>query len=191
MCIRDRQGGSVEFRVVRTDGKVLWVLSRQKVIADANGKAVRMLAAMIDITARRAQDEALRASVRLREEVEHMSRHDLKTPLNSVIAVSRLLRQSAKLSREDEELLSIVERAGYRILSMVNLSLDIFRMEQGTYQFRPQAVDLSEVTRKVAADLESQAASKDVVINLKQSGHSTARAEEVLSYSTVSYTHLR
>jgi signal transduction histidine kinase len=172
-AIATLQGGSVEFRVVRTDGKVLWVLSRQKVIADANGKAVRMLAAMIDITARRAQDEALRASVRLREEVERMSRHDLKTPLNSVIAVSRLLRQSATLSREDEELLSIVERAGYRILSMVNLSLDIFRMEQGTYQFRAQAVDLSEVARKVAADLESQAASKDVVINLKQSGHAT------------------
>src|SRR6185295_5740453 len=182
-AIATLQGGSVEFRVVRTDGKVLWVLSQQKVIADANGKAVRMLAAMIDISARRAQDEALRASVRLREEVERMSRHDLKTPLNSVIAVSRLLRQSAKLSREEEELLSIVERAGYRILSMVNLSLDIFRMEQGTYQFRAQAVDLSEVARKVAADLESQAASKDVVITLKQSGHATARAEELLSYS--------
>ena len=182
-AIATLQGGSVEFRVVRTDGKVLWVLSRQKVFGDANGKAVRMLAAMIDITARRAQDEALRASVHLREEVERMSRHDLKTPLNSVIAVSRLLRQSAKLSREDEELLSIVERAGYRILSMVNLSLDIFRMEQGTYQFRAQAVDLSEVARKVAGDLESQAASKDVVINLKQSGRATARAEELLAYS--------
>jgi PAS domain S-box-containing protein len=182
-AIATLQGGSVEFRVVRTDGKVIWVLSQQKVIADASGKAVRMLAAIIDITTRRAQDEALRASVRLREEVERMSRHDLKTPLNSVIAVSRLLRQSAKLSREDEDLLSIVERAGYRILSMVNLSLDIFRMEQGTYQFRAQAIDLSEVARKVAADLESQASSKDVVINLKQSGHATARAEEVLTYS--------
>src|SRR5262245_24631180 len=182
-AIATLQGGSVEFRVVRTDGKVLWVLSQQKVIADANGKAARMLAAIMDITARRSQDEALRASVRLREEVERMSRHDLKTPLNSIIAVARLLRQSAKLSREDEELLSIVERAGYRILSMVNLSLDLFKMEQGIYQFRPQAVDLSEVARKVAADLESQAASKDVVINLKQSGRATARAEEVLTYS--------
>ena len=182
-AIATLQGGSVEFRMVRTDGKVLWVLSQQKVIADANGKAVRMLAAMIDITARRAQDEALRASVRLREEVERMSRHDLKTPLNSVIAVARLLRQTAKLSREDEDLLSIVERAGYRILSMVNLSLDLFKMEQGSYPFRAQAVDLSEVARRVAADLESQAASKDVVINLKQSGRATARAEEVLSYS--------
>jgi len=87
------------------------------------------------------------------------------------------------VSREDEELLSIVERAGYRILSMVNLSLDLFRMEQGNYQFRPQAVDLADVVHKVAADLESQAASKDVSLVLRQSGRSTARAEELLSDS--------
>jgi CheY-like chemotaxis protein len=115
--------------------------------------------------------------------VERMSRHDLKTPLNSVIAVSRLLREGGQVSSEDQELLSIVERAGYRILSMVNLSLDLFRMEQGTYQFRPQAIDLADVVHKVGADLESQAASKDVSLHLRQSGRSVARAEELLSYS--------
>ena len=173
----------LDYRLRRADGAYIWVQAQGISVRDAKGYATRFIATLTDITQRRAQEEAVRESMRLREEVERMSRHDLKTPLNSVIAVSRLLRQSAKLSREDEELLSIVERAGYRILSMVNLSLDIFKMEQGTYQFRAQAVDLSEVARKVAADLESQAASKDVVINLKQSGHATARAEELLSYS--------
>ena len=173
----------LEYRLRRADGKYIWVQAQGISVRDEKGYSKRFLATLTDVTQRRAQDEALRESIRLREEVERMSRHDLKTPLNSVIAVSRLLRQTAKLSREDEELLGIVERAGYRILSMVNLSLDLFKMEQGSYQFRPQAVDLSEVARKVAADLESQAASKDVVINLKQSGHATARAEEILSYS--------
>jgi PAS domain S-box-containing protein len=174
---------ALDYRLRRADGKYIWVQAQGISVRDENGYAKRFIATLTDITQRRAQEEAMRESMHLREEVERMSRHDLKTPLNSVIAVARLLRQSANLSREDEELLGIVERAGYRILSMVNLSLDLFKMEQGTYQFRAQAVDLSEVTRKVAADLESQAASKDVVINLKQSGHSTARAEEVLSYS--------
>jgi PAS domain S-box-containing protein len=180
---RDDFHDPLDYRLRRADGSYVWVQAQGISVRDAKGYATRFIATLTDITQRRAQEEAVRESMRLREEVERMSRHDLKTPLNSVIAVSRLLRQSAKLSREDEELLSIVERAGYRILSMVNLSLDIFRMEQGSYQFRAQAVDLSEVARKVAADLESQAASKDVVINLKQSGHATARAEELLSYS--------
>ena len=180
---RDEFHEPVEYRLRRADGTYVWVQAQGVSVRDEKGYATRFIATLSDATQRRAQEDALRESMRLSEEVERMSRHDLKTPLNSVIAVSRLLRQSANLSRDDEELLSIVERAGYRILSMVNLSLDIFRMEQGTYQFRAQAVDLFEVARKVAADLESQAASKEVVINLRQSGHATARAEEVLSYS--------
>jgi signal transduction histidine kinase len=127
--------------------------------------------------------------VRLREEVERMSRHDLKTPLNSVIAMSRLLRDGGRVAPEDAELLGTIERAGYRILNMVNLSLDLFRMETGTYQFHPQAVDLAGGGLQVAADLESQAASKSIDVRVRANGVSAAtqevlaRGDELLCYS--------
>lgn len=112
-----------------------------------------------------------------------MSRHDLKTPINSVIAVSRLLRENTRLTADDAELLATVERAGYRILDMVNLSLDLFRMEQGTYEFRPQVLDLGEVAAKVATDLQGQAASKNVFVRVATHGLANAMAEELLCYS--------
>lgn len=136
-----------------------------------------------DITEQKRAEEELKASVALREEVERMSRHDLKTPINSVIAVSRMLRENRKLATEDAELLATVERAGYRILSMVNLSLDLFRMEQGTYEFHPRPVDLDEVAAKVATDLQSQAASKHVYVQVKRKRSAVAHAEELLCYS--------
>jgi two-component system, sensor histidine kinase and response regulator len=113
------------------------------------------------------QNEALLENARLREEVERISRHDLKTPLGSIIAVPRLLREQKRLTPEDDELLTIVERAGYRILSMVNLSLDLFKMEQGSYQFTPRAVDLADVVNKVAADLRSHAASRNITFSVQ------------------------
>jgi PAS domain S-box-containing protein len=173
----------IEYRLRRADGSYVWVEAQGVSVRDDKGYVTRFTASYTDITERRAHEEALKESVRLREEVERMSRHDLKTPLNSVIAVSRLLREGGKLARDDEELLSIVERAGYRILNMVNLSLDLYRMEQETYVFHPQAIDLADVAHKVAADLEGQAASKNVALRLRQSGRSLARAEELLCYS--------
>ena len=60
--IETLQGQTQEFRIVRTDGEVLWLLSRQRVFAGESGKAVRMLAAMLDITERKLADAALRQS---------------------------------------------------------------------------------------------------------------------------------
>ncbi len=172
-----------EYRLSRADGSYVWVQAMGICVRDESGFATRFIAVITDVTERRAQEEALRESVRLREDVERMSRHDLKTPLNSVIAMTRLLRENVRLPADDAELLGTIERAGYRILNMVNLSLDLFRMESGTYQFHPHAVDLVEVARKVAADLESQAASKGVDIRIGTEIPAMARADELLCYS--------
>ena len=61
-AIESNRGGSVKFRIVRTDGEVLWLLSHQRVFADASGKAVRMLAALLDITEQHRAEQALAAS---------------------------------------------------------------------------------------------------------------------------------
>ena len=177
----------IQYRLQRADGRYVWIEGVGVSVRDARGDATRFIGSVTDITERRAYEEALRESVRLRDEVERMSRHDLKTPLNSIIAVPRLLREGRKLDSEEQQLLSIVERAGYRLLDMVNLSLDLFRMEQGTYTFRPQAVDLDDMVRKVIADLESHAASKNVSVSTRRSGDRAgpivARGEDLLCYS--------
>jgi len=174
---------TIQYRLRRADGSYVWIEAFGASVRDAKGYATRFIASIADISERRFQEEALRSAVRLREEVERMSRHDLKTPLNSVIAMSRLLRETGKLGPEDEELLGSIERAGYRILNMVNLSLDLFRMEQGSYEYRPLPVDLAEAARRVAADLEGQAASKGVAVQVRAEGARTAHGEALLCYS--------
>lgn len=179
-----------EYRLLRADGSYVWVQVSGMAVRDEKAFVVRWIAAILDITERRAHEEALRASnealkenVRLREEVERIGRHDIKTPLNSIVAVPRLLREERRLGPEADELLGIVERAGYRILSMVNLSLDLYKMEQGSYVFRPDAVDLADLVEKVLADVRVHAASKGVHFQVDLHGAPYAWAEELLCYS--------
>jgi len=130
---------------------------------------------------------ALEENARLREDVERMSRHDLKTPLNSILGVGRLLRDDARLSTDQRELVDVLQRAGLRMLEMVNLSLGLFRMETGSYAFQPQAVELRELVTRVLVDLHPFAEAGGVTLAWQGSGQAPVyvRAEDLLCYSIV------
>lgn len=131
-----------------------------------------------------AQNAALREAIRVREEVERIARHDLKTPLASIASVPRLLREHRAPSPREEELLATVEHAAQRVLSMVNLSLDLYRMEEGSYRPRPAPVDLAHLVRTVARELSGHADSKQVALRLHLPASApAAQGEELLCYS--------
>ena len=73
------------------------------------------------------------------------------------------------------------------MLEMVNLSLDLSRMELGTYAFRPQAVDLADVIGRVLLDLQGLAGPAGVQVRWEDGKDAPvyARAEELLCYSVL------
>jgi signal transduction histidine kinase/DNA-binding response OmpR family regulator len=132
------------------------------------------------------QNKALREAFRMREEVERIARHDLKTPLASIASVPRLLRERHPPDPEEDELLGTVERAALRVLSMVNLSLDLFRMEEGSYRLRAQAVDLAAHVNTVVRELQAHARSKNVRMVADLPPEPVyAQGEDLLCYSTI------
>ena len=136
------------------------------------------------------QNETLVENARLREEVEHLNRHDLKNPLMVILTVPGVLMHQANITAEQQSWLKLIEDAGRKMLEMINRSVDMYKMESGTYQLHATAVDLLEVARKVVLAYTPAAAQKRVVIELSLRGNpATAgdtfpvRAEELLLYS--------
>lgn len=69
--IATMRGQSLDYRVVRTDATIIWVRSQHVVIPDADGKAGRLLVALLDITDRKGAEHSLRqAEERLRLVIE-------------------------------------------------------------------------------------------------------------------------
>jgi signal transduction histidine kinase len=90
---------------------------------------------------------------KLREDVERIMRHDLKAPLNGIINLPQLALSLGPLSSEQAECMREIENAGRRMLSQINLSLDLYKMETGAYNFLPEAVDLARVVTRVITEL--------------------------------------
>jgi signal transduction histidine kinase/DNA-binding response OmpR family regulator len=133
------------------------------------------------------RSRALEENARLREDVERMARHDLKTPLNSILGAARLLADDRRLQPDQLELVEVLRRAGLRMQEMVNLSLGLYRMETGTYALQPQAVDLGELVSRVLVDLHPYAEAAGVTLRWHGSDAApvVVRGEEILCYSIV------
>lgn len=71
--------------------------------------------------------------------------HEIKTPLTSVKEATSLLREGVvgPLTKEQEELLEIIEQDGHRLLRLVNDLLDLSKMEAGMtrYQFHEGRIE--------------------------------------------------
>ncbi len=86
------------------------------------------------------QNELLRENERLRDQVERIMRHDLKTPLTAFIGIPGLLKRRKDLPADVLETIAMMEKSGYRMLEMINRSMDLYRMETGSYQGLPANV---------------------------------------------------
>ncbi len=127
------------------------------------------------------QNEDLIEAAKLREDVERITRHDLKSPLTSIIGVPQLLLLTSDLNDKERQLLLGVEESGRRMLDMINLSLDLFKMERGVYEFRPRPVDLVDAVGKVFFELEQLARIKKIELRLLADGKPPSEGEERLA----------
>ncbi|MDP3652375.1 MAG: 7TM diverse intracellular signaling domain-containing protein [Rhodoferax sp.] len=133
-----------------------------------------------------SKNVALTQAMSSLETVERIARHDLKTPLGSLVAAPALLRAGRVMNAQEERVLGMMESAANRALHMVNLSLDLYRMENGNYVVQPECVDLTALVKSVFQDLDAHARSKSVLMEVTdQWGHVFASAEESLCYSIV------
>ena len=94
--------------------------------------------AMQDI---KRQNALLIENARLREDVERITRHDLKSPIAVALNGSQALL-AGPLTQAQREHAHMIETAAEHALEMINRTLDVYRMEQGTYQPVLQVFDL-------------------------------------------------
>jgi two-component system sensor histidine kinase/response regulator len=138
-----------------------------------------------------AANEQLHQAATFREEVENIMRHDLKSPLNIVIGAPELIRMTLrKMTEEQSEWLKNIESAGRRMLDMINRSLDLFKIEQGMYTLRMEAVDLLSVAQEVMSHNTTLMRAKELVIDIMVDDHPytktdvfVVQGERMLCYS--------
>ncbi|HXU70704.1 MAG TPA: ATP-binding protein [Polyangia bacterium] len=154
-------------------------------VRDDGGEVVGIIGASVDITHERQTLTALEQAVTFREQLMGILGHDLRNPLNAVLAASSLLRRRSDLSPPAREHVERIERAARRMAEMIRTLLDFTRVRfHGDLPVSPAPADLGEVARAIVDEL--RAAEPERAIELAVHGDARgrwdpARLGEVLS----------
>lgn len=66
-------------------------------------------------------------------DVEHILRHDLRTPLGGIINIPELLLEDTNLTDQQRKFLIMIAAAGRKMLNQINSSLELQKIEDGSY----------------------------------------------------------
>lgn len=135
---------------------------------------------------------ALEEAVKLRDDIERITRHDMKTPLNAIMGLPQLLLMDDNLTDDQRESLQDIIRAGNDVLLMINNSLNLFKIETGNYIYEPEEINLTSLLKTVVKDLYNAIANTETKINfIIDNEHDSNKsifvsAEKILTYSLFS-----
>lgn len=116
------------------------------------------------------QNQSLKESAKLRNEVEHIVYHDLRGPLSPIISFPKMIRKAGPLNDKQKKFLEVLENAGFMIRKLVNFTTDLHRMEKGTFEYSPIPVDLVNIIRNIIESLGQTAKRSSVTFDTRLNG---------------------
>jgi PAS domain S-box-containing protein len=160
-------------RWVRRDGAIVWIEERNVPVFDERGDLIAVEGIARDITDRKQAEEDIRQlnqtleeRVRTRtaqlemankdlEAFSYSVSHDLRAPLRAINGLCRLLREQhgARVGEEVTQYLARIERGSHRMGEIIE---GLLRLAQAS-RLKPhfEILDLAELAREVAADLQA------------------------------------
>lgn len=166
-------------RLRHKNGSYRWVLSRGEALRDTDGRPVRMVGAITDITNLKQAEEKLRTlneelemrvkqrtseMTTARNEAERANRakseflsrmsHELRTPMNAILGFSQVL-EFKNLPPDQLEYVHEIHRAGDYLLELINELLDLARIETGKMAVVLEPVDVSSAINAAVKIIDS------------------------------------
>lgn len=172
---------NIECRLFREDGEEVWVRSAASLKRGANGRPLRLIGALQDITHHKLAEldligarDAARAANEAKSSFLAAMSHEIRTPLNGILGMGTVLSKE-DLSERQQGQVKIILQSGGVLLSLLDDLLDISKIEAGKLTLESGEVDLGEIVRSAQAGLTVLAAEKDVAVTCQISPEAEGR----------------
>jgi len=107
---------------------------------------------------------------KLKTEFVSISAHQLRTPLSAIKWTLRMLLDGdmGKISKEQEEFLNRTYRSNERMIDLVNSLLNVTRIEEGRFLYKPTLIDVGEMVRALIESYRIEIEKKKIKFQFKK-----------------------
>ena len=143
------------------------VLTQQsrKVAQEESNRQTQLL--MQEIESHQRTDEQLQKAKQLAEQANQAKSryitaisHELRTPLNSILGYAQILDADENIPPQRKQAVSVIRRSGDHLLSVIEGTLDIARIEGGKLTLDVKALDFPDFMQQIVGMFELQARNK-------------------------------
>jgi len=144
-----------ECRLLHKNGDYVYYRSSGETIRDADGNALRVAGALVDITetkniildSERQRIQAEAASHAKSSFLSTMS-HEIRTPMNAIIGMTMIGRKSQELKKAHDAF-DKIDGASKHLLGVINDILDMSKIEADKFDLSPSNFDFEKLLQKV------------------------------------------
>ena len=105
-------------------------------------------------------------AAQLRDDVERITRHDLKGPLAGVLGMVQNLIQDDNMGHRQVAQLRMIEEASMQVLNMISLSAELFKIETGRFVMKAESIRIGDILRRIAEMDRHAYAEKQITVSV-------------------------
>ncbi|MFH0760336.1 MAG: PAS domain S-box protein [Bacteroidota bacterium] len=171
--IGGKKPSAAEYRFVRPDGTIIWVMG--DAVPEWNqGEFAGYVGTITDVTERKKfEEEILMAkeraedSNRLKTAFLNNISHEVRTPLNGILGFGELIVDPDLTTEEKNMYLDVLFSSSDRLLKTINDFMDISLITSGNLEVRPALFNLNELMNQLLHVYKSKALAKNLNISVK------------------------
>ncbi|MGB0886560.1 MAG: response regulator [Vicingaceae bacterium] len=160
--------GVYEVKLRKKNGDWLWIIISGAPLYNEDKKIIGTIGAHLDISDRKLMEHELVKSKEAAEGLAELKSHflanmshEVRTPMNGIIGLTKLLLDT-NLSEKQKEYLNAIDISSNTLLVVVNDILDISKIEAGKMNFENNKFKLVDLISSVVDVFEAKAAEKGI-----------------------------
>jgi PAS domain S-box-containing protein len=158
----DKEDGSLEYRVIRNDGAIVWLMMRARVRPKPGGRGRVLRVTVQGITQRKTLERELLATIdkerelgRLQTSFLQMVTHEYRTPLGIITSSAQILEKYFERMEpvQRQEQLHNIRVSARKLANLLEEVLFLGKTDSGVVVLQPEIVDLEKWLGAVATEV--------------------------------------